>query len=291
MIRLAFLWMACAALLGCGEDFDPRTLLKDYRVIGIVAEPPEVGIADTVRLTAIEHIEPNQMIQREWSVCLFSLGVFTDFACIDDGLIIELDETKARFDLALSSEGIDFLNRFLEVLNGEDIDLSDSDDLKQSCGDNCQGPDGEEQTYVDIQIRLRSGPPQGPKMTTIKSVRVNFEPGDPNRNPKVGTLSVNGKEMPDAAKAGEELTLEIEILDDSLQDYIEASSGVSQSELPSMTWFTTEGELSKEVTAGDRRKTVLKLPSQLTKSTIEVYVVVRDGRGGTAFRHVSVPAL
>ena len=73
----------------------PELFLKDYRVIGIVAEPPEVGVEGTVKLTAIEHIEPNQMIQREWSICLFSLGVFADFARIDDSLIIELDETRS----------------------------------------------------------------------------------------------------------------------------------------------------------------------------------------------------
>ena len=53
----------------------------------------------------------------------------------------------------------------------------------------------QEQTYIDVQIRLRSGPPNGPKMTTLKSVRVNFEPSDPNQNPQLGVLTVDGVEL------------------------------------------------------------------------------------------------
>ena len=291
MIRFVLIWVVLVLFGGCGKDFDPRTLLKDYRVIGIVAEPPEVGVEGTVQLTAIEHIEPNQMIQREWSICLFSLGVFADFACIDDSLIIELDETRAQFDLSLNAQGIDFLTRFFEGLSMVSEDLTKNEDAKEACGDNCLSRDGQEQTYIDVQIRLRSGPPSGPKMTTLKSVRVNFEPSDPNQNPELGTLTVDGIESPKPVKGGEELTLEIEIADESLQEYIEQSSGVSQSETPSMTWFTTVGELQKEVTAGDRRQTVLTLPATLTDPTVEVYVVVRDGRGGTAFQHATIPAI
>ena len=291
MIRFAVLWVALMMVWGCGKDFDPRTLLNDYRVIGIVAEPPEVGVEDTVKLTAIEHIEPNQMIQREWSVCLFSLGVFADFACIDDSLIIELDETRAQFNLGLNAEGINFLTTFFEGLFSLSEDQLDDDASQEDCGKNCQSRDGERQTYVDIQIRLRSGPPAGPKMTTLKSVRVNFEPSEPNQNPEVGVLTVDGIDVPKPVKGGEELTLGIEIADESLQEYVEASSGLTQSENPSMTWFMTVGELQKEVTAGDRRQTILNLPATLTDPTVEVYVVVRDGRGGTAFRHVTIPTI
>ncbi|MEE2788227.1 MAG: hypothetical protein VX589_12865 [Myxococcota bacterium] len=272
---------------GCGPDFDPRELLKDYRVIGIVAEPPEVSVADTLTVTAIEHVpSESDQLERVWSVCLLSAGVFADFDCLSPDFEIELATESATFDLSLAADGIDFLTTLFEGLEGVD-GLENTDDM-MDCGDNCQARDGTETTYIDIQLRLRSGPASGPKMTTIKAVRVNFEPDSPNQNPVITAFQVNGLARPDNVAGGESLRLSVDLDDESFESYLEASSGVTQTEQPIMTWYTTQGELEKNITTGDRRETILNLPDTIEGDAVDVYVVVRDGRGGTDFRALTL---
>ena len=282
-------WIVLAGLCcGCGPDFEPRELLLDYRVIGIVSEPPEVGITDTVQITAIEHIPSERAnVERAWSVCLLSTGVFGDFECLTDDFDIELSTDAPSFELSLAADGIDFVTRFFEGL--ADVDLPDNAaDESADCGDNCQARDGTETSYIDVQLRLKSGPPDGPTMTTIKAIRVNFEPDEPNQNPIISALKVNGRTQPKPVSNGEELQLSIELDDESFEAYVEGSSGVTQTEQPIMTWYTTQGELNKNITIGDRREIILNLPDSIEGDAVDIYVVVRDGRGGTAFRSLTL---
>ena len=202
--------------------------------------------------------------------------------------MVKLPGKDASFSLSLDSDGIDFLTTFFTGLNalGDDVpDLEDDAD----CGDNCKGRDGQETTYVDLELRLRSGPRKGPKMTTIKAIRVNFELKDGNTNPVIKTFMVNGREEPKSVRAGDEVKLKVKLEDDSFQEYVEGGTGVKLTEKPTMTWYASAGEFSKGVTVGDRRETTLTLPSSIKGKDVKVYVVVRDGRGGTAFRSATLP--
>jgi hypothetical protein len=83
------------AVVACGADFDPPSLVTKARVLGVVAVPPEATFTDDVTLEAVLGLPPVDPTAAEpppavaslaWSVCPLSLGGMAGYACADPSL-------------------------------------------------------------------------------------------------------------------------------------------------------------------------------------------------------------
>lgn len=103
-MRALLLGLSLLVFGGCGDDdFTPRYLLDEYRVLAIVADPPAVRPEGIAALRVVDFapadLEPGPDPVRTyvWSTCLYTLGSVTRFECLpglevvqatDDGQVI-----------------------------------------------------------------------------------------------------------------------------------------------------------------------------------------------------------
>ncbi len=276
----SFILMALTILCGC-TDFDPRSLLNGPRVIGLVAEPPAVGPSDSFKLTAVEY-NPVE-VERSWSVCLISGGVFTNFACVSDELVLALPDVDAEIDVDLGPDGLNVLGVLAEFFASED-----GQEVASSCGDACTGRDGEQNPYFDLQIALNSTWADGSRLTTYKSVRVHLDDAARNQNPEIADLVIQDKAAGAAVVPGEVLELSVFADLEMLERYVDEGGREYDEEL-TFTWYASAGEFSNPVTFGADLDTTLTLPDEMDATQLEIFVVARDGRGGADFLKMSVP--
>jgi hypothetical protein len=257
--------LACSVALtvcltGCGEEFDPRTTLTDYRVLGIEASPPEVGPDATVELTAYDYQQgEEQLVSYRWTACPFSLGSSVGYACIDEALELDIgDQPSATVDLGpngLNVRGL--LSTFSETGNADGTAVT----LERS---------------FDIWVTLHSGPDCTgcDRVQTVKRITVR-QGGDAvaNQNPAIEQFSVTGPATP-----GGTVTLSVET--DTPEPFVDPLTGEAKSEEYLYTWYTTQGETEPALTFGETQDTELKLPDR--PGPVQLFVTVRDGRGGLA---------
>ena len=279
-MRILLLLSVCFATAAC-SDFDPRSLLTGPRVLGVVAEPPEVVLGDTVTLTSIEY--GDDVVEREWSLCLISLGVFGNFACVDDAVNIRLPSSDGSVSFSLTSDDIDVFAILGEFASGEEAMAA-----LDECGEACVGRGGDEAPYLDIQVELKTRWADGTAMTTFKAVRVRFDEEERNVNPDISDLLIDGKDAAETVTPGSDVELSVSNRTEVLQRYID-SGGREYDEEVTLTWYATAGEFSTPVTFGSDLDTVLTLPTDLTETQVDVLVVARDGRGGTDYLSAQIP--
>ena len=273
-MRLSLL-MVLALFTAC-SDFDPRSLLNGPRVLGIVADPPEIRVGMPVRLTAIEY-NP-ESITRKWSVCLVSLGSVADFQCLDDSLSFTLDDDAQTVDIMVDPA-------LLAAYAAENADLGASAD----CGRECIGRDGQMRTFFDAQVTLETSWADGSTMTTVKKVRVRLDEEALNTNPGVSNLQVNDAQDPGPVEAGSEVLLTVDVDLSSLESYTDTDGRVRDEEA-TLTWYSSVGKFDLPVTFGTDHDTTLSIPKTLEDmQEVDIFVVIRDGRGGTAFESTTIP--
>jgi hypothetical protein len=262
--------VALAALSGCGMDFDSRTLLKGYRVLGVVAEPPAVGPDGQMQVTVADVNTAGATYS--YRVCLFDLGPFAEYRCVSDQLEFSLEGQGNQVTVDYGPDGLNL--RALYEQYGPFL-----------------GEDGQERTFEDgfsVLLTIESGPPDGRRITTITDLRVR-ETNTPNANPGITAFTVDGQPSAAPAQPGAKVELAVTLADDALETYEDEFRGTITEE-PVFTWYTTAGEVDPKVTFGDDRRTTLAVPKD-QRGPVQVYVAVRDGRGGfaTAGGTVTVP--
>ena len=269
------LLMVLALVTAC-SDFDPRSLLNGPRVLGIVADPPEIRIGMPVKLTAIEY-NP-ETVTRKWSVCLVSLGSVADFQCLDESLSFTLDDDAQSVDVMVDPA-------LLAAYAAENTDPGAAAD----CGRECIGRDGQMRTFFDAQVMLETSWADGSTMTTVKKVRVRLDEEELNTNPGASNLQVNGVQDSRPVEAGSKVLLSVDVDLASLESYTDTGGRVRDEEA-TLTWYSSVGKFDLPVTFGTDHDTTLSLPKTLEGiDVVDIFVVIRDGRGGTAFESTTIP--
>jgi hypothetical protein len=257
------------------SDFDPRSLLNGPRVLGIVADPPEIQIGTPVRLTAVEYNpEP---VMRKWSICLVSLGAIADFKCLDESLEFTLENTEQSVDVMIDP-GI-LAAYAAENAGGE---------MSAECGRECLGRDGQMRTFFDAQVTLATSWEDGSTMKTVKKIRVRLDDEPLNTNPIISNLQADQRSEPTSVEPGAKIELSVRVDLESLQSYTGTDGRVGDEEA-TLTWYSSAGEFDLPITFGVDHDTTLALPKVLDSDQVHVFVVVRDGRGGTAFESTTIP--
>ncbi len=249
--------------MGCGEEFDARNLVQGYRVIGIEADLPEPSPDDTVKLVAHDFDSDGKSPSYQWTLCLYSFGSTSDYACVDPSLKIEIGTTQA-IEIDLGPDGIDFRSRFeaagdIYNVSGEIVTL--------------------EKGHI-VYVELNSEVEGGRHLRVIKRLTLRDTDGERNINPTIETFEVEGE-----ALVGGKVKLSVTVPDGTRQTY-ENFEGKSVKEELLYTWYTTAGEFDPGLTFEADNDTKLELPD--TPGPVEVWVAVRDGRGGLALRQQTI---
>lgn len=294
-MRFILLFISLFICINCDPGFPDRSLVDGYRVLGMVATPPELGPFDQLELTLIE--ANAEGAEYEWTACLASLGSSFGFQCVDESLELPLPIDGPVAAIDLSAEGIDFLGTLLkafaelEQANAAESGVDDED--KEDCGEACKTRDGEETEYTDIQFMVTSGPPTGRQVTTVKLVRIYFDDSERNQNPEILRFE---RSSTTPVRPGQNVRFEYEVNTELFQTYT-LVNGTELIEENIMTWYTSAGTFTpapdkegkeKNISIGSQSEMFLQLPAEMSEDAVTVWGILRDERGGTDFRTLTL---
>ena len=297
-----------SSILSCADQtFDPKSLLLNYRVLAVKADPPAIGLTEQTTLTLIE-FHPNELtedevptIKYEWSLCLFTFGSLTQYECAVDE--IPLEESGNVVRLAPLELFATLGDDFLKQLEMADSMLSP----EMSAFDTGS---------LNVYVKFTATPEGEEPFKGVKQVTINFDDQLPNnKNPQIDaiTLVINDPAKEGQFFANSKIKLEASATEDSSELYIPTQDpfdisalstfGEMDQEEESMpeesdqepvneellfSWFVTAGELKSEYgyIDGDDSllDTTLTLPKEEGK--MRVYLSLRDGRGGLDIKYI-----
>ncbi len=283
---------------GCGDNFDPKSLLNSYRVIGIQADKPALP-ADGSTQVRVFDFDPASLqgarttsasVKYAWHLCLYSLGSAGEYKCAAEQLDLLVPGDGPEVTLDLGPNGLDLPGKvpILQALAAQFLGTTTPI------------------TRLSAVLELTSGSPEIGEVKTVKNLTI-FLPGDPeadkpNHNPTLTNLRVNGN--PVCPKAGvtegcavawpaESTTLDLTIeLGDNAAEVCTPSDLAARRcdtetgrESLFLTWYTTEGKLKFGNTNQQTLENMVSLPADLlnpdeTVHPVRLFVALRDGRGG-----------
>lgn len=256
---------ALLSMVGCGDGPPPESALIGYRVLGIIADRPELPPDGRVTLTAVDYRPGDTPATYAWTLCLYSLGSRAQFACADPALEQTLPETGPTATIDFGPEGIDFQRRFeaaspLVGLDGEPLSLEDG---------------------VDVVVGLTAEVPGDRKVLIYKRIRLRTE-GTPNQNPVIADFVV-----PPTVAPATEVELAVTLGEGTPETYEEASTGRTYTERLLVNFYADAGELAMRGPFDEGTlDTTWQAPAEAGPVTL--FVAVRDGRGGVAIERRTV---
>jgi hypothetical protein len=258
------------------------------RVLGVVADPAEAAAGASSTLTVITPDLPTAPTF-EWVVC--TQPPLPGSSLIDP-LCLEAD-----------------MGSFLQPVagNGPSVVVTmPADASPKTLGI----PDATGGLYVPVKVRATMG---DQTLDTVYGLRLSLPGIEPlNHNPTIASAALvppapdasptNTTELstdptaPTPVAAGGEPTLRLTLTPDSFEIYPQLTGTpphttiVMTKEQPRFFWYADAGIFTNDVTGAERPDTQLKLDDSKhhapgAGARINVMVVVRDERGGTAFTH------
>jgi hypothetical protein len=255
-------------LLGaCNKSFTSADHVEGLRVLAIKAEPPEVAPGAMTTLSALAVDTGGAAIAVDWAACTEAVLPGTGIVnpdCLQKDTAPFLDPLGAGTPLAATLPMID-PNTFAP-------------------------PDASGGLYLPIRVRAGTS---GDRVDVIYQMRL-AQGLPPNHNPTIASVDIvaaDGSTTPldEAApllvSSGQAITVRATFTPDSVETY--TGQGRTLAEQLRVSWFATGGTFSEPVTGIDKPNTVWKAvdPLPASGSTIDVWVVGRDERGGTDFVH------
>jgi hypothetical protein len=305
------------AILGCGTPFDPPSYLKDFRIIGVQAEPPEIPAGATTALTAIFSAAPDTSdaavndIKFDWYRCalspVISSGLGVNPLCIptiDKDKKVEPIDPKVLVSLS-SGTGTDGAKSTMVM---PDMGSPFSPSLPLGLPDSTGGwyvpvvlvaTQGTKTIITVYRMRLAvfGTPNKNPKLDQILHVTGDYDGGD---FPDAGPLMfepITDDGMPVQVHRDQSFRVRATVTADSPEPYTQIDDLSDPmnikthpvTEKPRYDWYTTGGEFSVEVTGDALPDTELTFKEDARRpangQTITLWVVVHDDRGGVDFGH------
>lgn len=267
--RVVVAGVAAVAAAGCQSFPDaPVTFVTGLRVLAMKAEPPaaDPGEATSVSILAVD--TSGGSIEARWTACLVAPlpGQAVNADCVDG---------RAGADIRPVGEGL-IVTTTMPDVSAEDLGA----------------PDASGGVYLPLVAEVSSGQDI---VHAVYRLRLGSAGQPANANPKIAEVIVQGSagaSTPlDGASAtpvdvGDSLALGVTFAPGSAESYT-ALDGTPTSEVLTTSWFSTAGTLSFEKTSETQPQTVLRLVDRLPAagSTIDLWAVARDERGGADYVH------
>ncbi len=277
-----YLLGALLLALACSDDLERQSQLQRVRVLGIQADPAEVAVdsrgqlaARTVGLRALTFAPQARPVSMTYAVCRLDAEVFAvgvrcpgnDGFTLDGGVLPLTDPGLSSYlqqleDGGTIGDGGSFLN-----------DPRVSDRLRTGfplnigylATDGTPGERGFERGFHQLRVRMTREPNQNPRLLEITT-----SDGTP----------VQGRSFP----LNSQVTFVPSLADGSIETFINAS-GEQVTEQLFYSWFATGSGKVEDFRSQEPYRGAGKRESAYTTGNvvedIALYVVVRDGRGGT----------
>lgn len=264
------------AIAGCGDSFDPASLVAGLRVLGVKAEPAEAAPGTEVTLRALVVDTRGREVRLDWAACLLG-PTPVDPRCVTE---------DAASYLAPAGSG-ETATVTMPPLRQQDLARADF-----TGG-----------VYLPVRLRARTTSGDPAEVTAIYGMRWSLGlPVPPNRNPTIASVSVVRDGQPIAldeatpleVPAGSDVTLRAAFAPGSAEEYLalrgdpRTTPPETTKEVPSVSWFVTAGRIEPDVTGEERPDTTLALGGDRAPAAgtiIDVWAVAREERGGLDWAH------
>ncbi len=297
----------CVVLTGCEPGFRPETLVDDMRLIGITASPPDLRPGETANLNALvldpSRAQPSTVL---WLGCEADPYNSNTSACANPDVLNDPAALGgAGGTLPPGVSVIGFNDQAAYRVPAGLFDVFAPEDPRRQTGTVGQliafavaetlSPAATQEELEALFARVQS--------KEVKSVialfRVNiFEAPERNTNPVVDALTVDGEAWPAGAhvllRPGQVVTFDLAAPDSSFEPYVlkTPSGDEAMNERILAAWYSTSGRFSETRTAlREEVKNVFTAPGAgdekdpvPERRTGELYTVLRDTRGGQAWR-------
>lgn len=240
-------------------------------MLAVRAEPPEAAPGATVTLSALV-VDPDGEPEVAWIGCAVPVDC-PDYAAVTDLAAADTSAMTAD-ELAAwqaDSAAVGFLgfgvglSPTLIVTGGASATVVlDAVPAGKALGD------------------VTLGDPEATEIAT-KSVTVSDSEA-PNQNPSVESLSVDGESVATVSPGGV-VSLTTTVTDGSAETYVD-EHGDTQIEAPSVSYYVSDGTLVPSSATADDSEVSWTAPE--TDGAVDVWVVVRDGRGGIGWGRLLV---
>lgn len=253
--------LALLALSGCAMEFDPPSLLDDVRVLAIETTPLELEPFEPIALRPKIFVPAGAARPTlSWRFCPFTLGARASFACAvpacEVSLEADMDGNVVADPTALA---------LACAARSTTTSSATIDELPE---------------YVELLFTLEVG-------DDVSVARVPFYPkGAPtprNRAPRISSVAwTSGLDAAGALAREGKAELTVTADETTLDEYVDAR-GQTRREEPVVSFYSTAGRFSKDRDDAIVARSELEaIELAATTTTAEVYVVLRDGRGGQA---------
>lgn len=291
-----------ATLSGCGEDFDPPTLVNELRIFGISAEPPDLAEGEATLLTALIASPDDSDVTFSWDWCPYNSGPDAAYECNMDGFEVP-DELLDFLFLGNTPSVVLFYPGDAEYFQQACFDMLASVEFLP---DFVQLPNCEQGLEIIVRLTVATGTLE---KIGIKRVFLWFE--DPafelrNRNPEITGIDVGGVQIEPndvlITSPGGGVSFRVMVDESSMETFVvrdDPSDETTSREDIIFSFFSTAGDWDLRWSYADldnfslaeAGRNRLNVPREHQPNTvINTYFVIRDGRGGTAWtmRQVSV---
>ncbi len=289
------------------DDSTRANQLESLRILGVASEPADLMLGETAILSALVYEPTSEAVRYEWSWCLSRGGADDAYACNIEEADLQAawqqvgmgaplpaydlgSETTASFELSIGREQAFAL---CELVTREE-------ESREIALFTCLSGLG-----LHVQLRVSTDLAE---VIALKSIPILESTDERNRNPALGsTITVFGN-TGDVLEPGESLRaegaygLEVEVARTESETFTpKPEEGLPPPEAKQeslfMSWFVTTGNTHQEGAqktayheGGDFEVLLFnywKLPFDLEGNTAELFVVLRDERGGVSWRQHS----
>ena len=276
---------------GCVDGLQEVYELKDTRIIGMQASPPELALSpagdEVVSIKPFIYLpESITVTSSTWSFCPFAAGGELGYRCFLEECLTDVSDSVNESGVLVFEP----IKKAFECLDSIDIDDA-------AAGGDAGGVDSSDFEQLPTQVRLTIETSDGQVREAIKRIPIWLEEPQVglNRNPTISSVSIGSQRVTAGGdvvstavtKTGEgtferlKIDLELQAVAESFDQYVAGET--TRREDAQWTLFVTEGNLGVvgNRLVGDSADGEWALePDQELPEQVELWIALRDGRTG-----------
>lgn len=277
-------------LCGCGDTFQPRNSLQEVRVLAIEASPLEVGLNETVTVKPVVHLpEGRTVASYRWHYCPINSGAVAGYQCASAACDVDIESPS--YDAEVTVAPSDALFACIGELLNESA-------ASEAAGDDENSMNADDITRLDTALFYELTDDEGRVFRHVKAIPLWKEkPAEINRAPVILDVAIDDVSVVAGASTSAvreaDIAVTVTMDPESVDSFTDTRGDVVDEDFI-ISFFATAGGFDAD------RKDGLDVTNTLTFSademapepwepplaltddvtSLDIYVVVRDGRGG-----------